>query len=98
MIMGLSFILQTAVQMYQGSTEETTPAAKQANERFDYEAAVEKQKQEGGPRRFYDDGELDIASARVADEHGNPIQEENNKVAGYEGREFVHVNVRYCTS
>lgn len=92
--MGLSFVMQTAVQMYQGDGSEA-PAQHQAKQKFDYATAVEKQRQEGGPMRYYDDGELDIESARVADEHGNPVSQE---AQADEIRKFTHVNVRYCTS
>ena len=94
--MGLSFVFQTAIGMFTGDAAEE-PAKKQANQRFDYEAAVEKQRQEGGPRRFYDDGELDIESARVTDENGNPVDEAKAQ-GSYDGREFIHVNVSYCIS
>ena len=75
--------MQTAVQLFSGSGEDSP--AKQASQRFDYEAAIEKQRQEGGPRRFFEEGELDIDAARVADEHGNPV-EPSKQPQGYEGR------------
>jgi len=59
------------------------------------------QRQEGGPRRYYDDGELDIEAARVTDEDGNPIhqsQDEKTLHSHDGGRTFVHVNVSYCIS
>jgi len=75
---------------------------KQAKKNFSYEEAVEMQKQEGGPRRFYGDDELDIESARVTDENGNPIVREadaSKHSHGVDtGRSYVHVNVAYCIS
>lgn len=75
-----------------------------------YEEAVERQRQDGGPRRFYGgEDEIDVSVARVTDEHGNPVVPEGNAPDskardqrhvhdGEDGRTFVHVNVRYCVS
>ena len=57
--------------MYQNSGEEAP--AQQAEKKFEFSNEVAKEAHAGGPRRYYDDGELDIASARVADEHGNLV-------------------------
>ena len=52
----------------------------EAQRTHSYEKAVEKQKAEGGPRRYYNDGELDVESARVTDENGNPIVKKEQQV------------------
>ena len=71
--------MQTVVNMYSGmETEETS--MEEAQRTHSYEKAVEKQKAEGGPRRYYNDGELDVESARVTDENGNPIVKKEQQV------------------
>jgi len=95
-IMGISFIFQTAVNMYSDysaeAENEKTPAQ---HARYNYEEAVAKQQAEGGPRRYYNDGELDIESARVTDENGNPIVSKSTEAAEY-ARDYVHVHMSYC--
>ena len=73
MIMGMSFIFQTAINHFAGSeVDEDTGTAKTAHpahQSFSYEDAVRKQEAEGGPQRYYDQGEgLDDASALVTEE------------------------------
>lgn len=96
MIMAVSVIFQAIAGMWTGNADASDSAtpANQAKSSFSYEDAVEKQREEGGPRRYYDDGELDIASARVADEDGTPITTQEQ---AYE-RTHTHVNVMYCIS
>ena len=79
---------------------EEAPAKKAQKTNFSYEEVVEKQKAEGGPRRFYGDDELDIESARVTDENGNPVIKSGNKHDQQDeiARHYAHVNVQYCIS
>lgn len=78
--MGISFLLQTVITNVfgdYGSGDENNAAAKQggAQKKFSYEDAVEQQQKEGGPRRYYDQGEgLDVDEALAKDENGDPIE------------------------
>lgn len=104
--MGIFFLVQTLMANFISPEADDAPA-KQAKKNFSYEEAVEQQKREGGPRRFYGDDELDIESARIADEHGNPVTPSQQSASGEvsreiskqpTGRDYIHVNVAYCIS
>lgn len=90
--MGASFIFQTAANIYSAGTEEAP--VKQSKTSFSHTDLAQREQQDGGPRRYYEDGELDIASARVADEHGNPVEQ----LGKHDGRTYTHINVAYCIS
>ena len=108
-VMGISFLLQTVITNvfgdYSSGDDSANSAAKQggASKKFSYEDAVEQQQRDGGPRRYYDQGEgLDVDEALVKDENGNPIayQEGNSDdIQTYDIRRTqaeigrVHVNV-----
>ena len=79
MVMGISFLLQTVITSvfgdYGSGDDSAKSAAKQgASKTYSYEEAVEQQQRDGGPRRYYDQGEgLDVDEALVKDEFGNPL-------------------------
>ena len=98
--MGVYFVVQTTFSMFFSDQSENAPA-QQAKKSYSYEEAVEQQKRDGGPRRYYGDDELDIQSAQVADADGNPVRSPDpkpKKTTGHAGRDYIHVNVAYCTS
>ena len=74
MIMGISFVFQTAMKSYMGDSnaDDDHPSRSAGGKPMSYEEALEKQKNEGGPRRYYSEGEgLDHESARVGDSDGD---------------------------
>ena len=77
--------------------DQNAPKSNSQQKTYSYEEAIEKQKAEGGPRRYYAEGEgLDHESARVSSEEdgGNSVAKTDS---GYK-RDFTHVNVQYCIS
>lgn len=104
--MGVFFLVQSiAGAIFGPEAADDAPSTHPAQKTFSYEEAVEQQKREGGPRRYYGDDELDIEAARIADEHGNPVtpQSQGSQAARQQeakptGRDYIHVNVAYCIS
>ena len=102
-VMGISFLLQTVITNvfgdYSSGDDSGNAAAKQggAQKKFSYEDAVEQQQRDGGPRRYYDQGEgLDVDEALAKDENGNPIETHDIRSSQEAGIERVHVSVQYC--
>ena len=58
--------------MNPSAEDENQPSVQKSQQKtYSYEEAIEKQKAEGGPRRYYAEGEgLDHESARVSEHDG----------------------------
>lgn len=97
--------MQTVINNYTGGEDIGSSADSDAvpdrkgqagGENYSYEQAVERQKQEGGPRRYYGEDEgLDTDVARITDENGNPVAKKKDG-GGDMQREYLHVHVAYC--
>jgi len=77
--MGISFIAQTVMNNYSGQEDDGESSAStnggHRGQEYSYEEAVAKQEEEGGPRRYFDQGEgLDDETARITDENDAPIK------------------------
>ena len=91
--------MQLVINNYSEEKEDEEAAANSRSaQKFSYEQAVEMQKQEGGPRRFYGEDEgLDTDVARITDEHGNPVKPSSQTEATNDfDRDYVHIHVSYC--
>ena len=93
MIMAFSFFAQQIYNWIQGDGSDTA-AATQNGKGVNYADMAARDASEGGPRRYYEEGELDIESARVDDSGSAPAKQKG----GEADPSYVHVNILYCVS